>query len=85
MNNVLHQECRVRFPAIREDQLLILYPAGKQGSTYSISKNTIELGSSFSGNRFLKSILIDVDETGGSVLIISEDTFENTAPELEFM
>lgn len=86
MNNVLYTK-NVEYDSqpYGEDQLLILYPAGKQGSTYSISKNTIELGSkAFSGNRFLKSILIDVDETGGSVLIISEDTFENTAPELEF-
>ncbi|MFW5779823.1 MAG: leucine-rich repeat protein [Bacillota bacterium] len=68
-----------------EDELLVLYPAGRQGSTFSISRKTIELGSkAFSGNNHLKSITIDVDEEGSSVLVIDEDTFEDTSSQLEF-
>lgn len=66
-----------------EDELLILYPAGKQGSTYGITRNTKEIGQrAFSGNRFLTSLNIDAKET--AVVTIHANTFENTSDYLEF-
>ncbi|MDD4315597.1 MAG: leucine-rich repeat protein [Clostridia bacterium] len=66
-----------------EDELLILYPAGKQGSTYGITRNTKEIGQrAFSGNRYLTSLSIDAKET--AVVSIHSNSFENTSDNLEF-
>ncbi len=66
-----------------EDELLILYPAGKQGSTYGITRNTKEIGQrAFSGNVYLTSLSIDAKET--AVVTIHGNSFENTSSSLEF-
>lgn len=84
INNVLFTK-NVTYGAITysEDEMLILYPAGKEGSTYAITRNTKEIGPrAFSGNQYLSSISIDAKDS--SVLRIHNNTFENTAPTLEF-
>lgn len=66
-----------------EDEMLILYPAGKEGSTYAITRNTKEIGQrAFSGNKYLTSLSIDAKDS--NVLRIYDNTFENTSSHLEF-
>lgn len=66
-----------------EDEMLILYPAGKQGSTYAISHKTRELGPrAFSGNKYLTGL--NLNEAGTTIVRIYDNTFENTSPNLEF-
>ena len=61
-----------------EDEMLILYPAGKQGSTYAISHKTRELGPrAFSGNKYLTGL--NLNEGGTTIVRIYDNTFENTS------
>lgn len=66
-----------------EDEMLILYPAGKEGSSYAITSRTKEIGPyAFSGNTNLTSL--NINSHDNFITKIYDSSFNSTSSKLEF-